>query len=246
MNELIQNVSKHDQDEETDAVNSKAKFNKWSLLVGPALRPLLLGISLQLLQQWSGINAVMFHTTELFVNNASGEYTKEELKGAIDGAIYVNLVQVVMCLVTVLSMNKAGRRFFLILSHTGMGLAGTVMGFAYTYNWSTTARMIIIMIYLGFFALGVGPIPWLVCSEIYPSAVREIAMSISTLVNWLSAFAVTAALSPMQNAIGSDGVFWFFSVVSFGGSLLIYCTLPETKDKSLEEIEAYFLGDLDD
>jgi sugar porter (SP) family MFS transporter len=247
LNDLIQNSSAmndRDGDVEESLVNktSKGMQNKWKFLFTKALRPLLLGISLQVLQQWSGINAIMFHTSELFVDKQDN-LTADDRTTAILGAIYVNVVQVVMCGVTVLSMNRAGRRFFLILSHTGMGIAGTLMGFAYLSSWSNTARMAIIMVYLAFFSLGVGPIPWLVCSEIYPSQVREIAMSLSTLVNWLSAFAVTAAQSPMSSVVGDQGVFWIFSAVSFAGAFLVYFTLPETKDKSLEEIEAYFLGE---
>jgi SP family facilitated glucose transporter-like MFS transporter 8 len=229
-------------DSKEAVVKSNTKMNNWSFLFSKALRPLLLGISLQLLQQWSGINAIMFHTSELFVPSTAKSLTPDQQTAALHGAILVNVVQVVMCGVTVLSMNRAGRRFFLILSHIGMGLAGSLMGFAFLWDWSTAARMAIIMAYLAFFSLGVGPIPWLVCSEIYPSQVRELAMSLSTLVNWSSAFAVTAAQAPIRSLVGDQGVFWFFSIVSFFGALLVYLTLPETKDKSLEEIEAYFLG----
>jgi len=243
LNDLLQS-SKPDDADEFGKIQ-QAPVNKWRFLFCKAYRPLLIGISLQLLQQWSGINAIMFHTSELFVTSPAdgSDPSKSDQFKALDGAILVNVVQVVMCGVTVLSMNRAGRRFFLILSHIGMGIAGTAMGFAYQYSWDSTSRMIFIMIYLAFFSLGVGPVPWLVCSEIYPAQVREIAMSLSTLVNWLSAFAVTAALAPLQGAIGPQGVFWLFSAVSFFGVVLIYFILPETKDKTLEEIEAEFLGD---
>lgn len=219
--------------------------NKWNFLFCKALRPLLLGVCLQLLQQWSGINAIMFHTTELFVP-VSDNLTAEQQTTALQGAILVNVVQFIMCGVTVISMNKAGRRFFLMLSYSGMGIAGLLMGIAFQYEWSTLARMIVIMVYLSFFSLGSGPVTWLVCSEIYPSAVRELAMALSTLVNWISAFGVTAALSPMRNAIKDQGVFWLFAAVSFLGVALVYFLLPETKDKSLEEIENYFIPPSDD
>jgi hypothetical protein len=246
LNDLLQS-SKPDDADEFGKIQ-QAPMNKWNFLFCRALRPLLLGISLQLLQQWSGINAIMFHTSELFVTpNADGsDPDRADQISALHGAILVNVVQVVMCGVTVLAMNSAGRRFFLILSHSGMSVAGTLMGFAYQYGWSSATRMGFIMIYLAFFSLGVGPVPLLVCSEIYPAQVREIAMSLSTLVNWLSAFAVTAALAPLQKAIKPQGVFWLFSAVSVFGVFLIYFTLPETKDKTLEEIEAEFLGEVDD
>eukprot|EP00475_Leptophrys_vorax_P044194 TRINITY_DN875_c0_g1_i1.p1 TRINITY_DN875_c0_g1~~TRINITY_DN875_c0_g1_i1.p1 ORF type:complete len:549 (-),score=169.41 TRINITY_DN875_c0_g1_i1:66-1712(-) len=244
LNDLLQS-SKPDDGDEFGKIQ-QAPVNKWNFLFCKALRPLMIGISLQLLQQWSGINAIMFHTSELFVSNTNGDPDRADQLSALHGAILVNVVQVVMCGVTVLAMNRAGRRFFLILSHSGMAIAGTTMGFAYQFGWSSGVRMGIIMVYLAFFSLGVGPVPWLVCSEIYPAQVREIAMSLSTLVNWLSAFAVTAALQPLTDAVGSQGVFWLFSAVSVFGVFLIYFTLPETKDKTLEEIEAEFMGEGDD
>lgn len=243
LNDILQAVNRNDDDSEfgIGATKSKSFGQKVKFLLGPALRPFLIGIILQLLQQWSGINAIMFNAASFFSDPT--DLSESAQRTAVYGAIAVNSVQVIMGGLTIFSMNRAGRRFFLISSHLGMAIAGIMMGVAYQLQWSSLIRIIIVMVYLAFFAIGVGPMPWLVCAEIYPSSVRELAMSFSTFVNWASAFGVTSSVSAFQQLILPQGVFWFYSAVSILGAVFVYLVLPETKDKSLEEIEQFFLDE---
>ena len=96
------------------------------------------------------------------------------------------------------------------------------------------------MLYVCFFAIGLGPLPWLVGSEIFLSSVRGLAMSVATVVNWTSAFIVTATFRLMQDALGAHGVFWFYACVALAGAAFVQALLPETRGKSLDEIERLF------
>jgi len=137
-------------------------------------------------------------------------------------------------------MNRAGRRFFLILSHAGMAVALFLVGVAYKMEWSSSTIIVLVMFYLACFSIGVGPLPWLVCSEIFPSQCRDLAMSIATVVNWASAFGVTASMGALENLVNAYGVFWFYAIVCVIGGIFVHIMLPETKGKSLEQIEQEF------
>jgi len=128
-------------------------------------------------------------------------------------------------------------------SHFGMSVVGIVLGFAYKLQWPQITTIALVMVYLAFFSIGVGPLPWLLCSEIFPSKTREISMSIATFVNWASAFGVTSTVSPFKKHVGIWGVFWFYSAVGLLGIVIVFLVLPETKDKTLDEIEAFFVGE---
>lgn len=243
LNDIIHVLNKSDNPSSPGHFGQKE--SKLHYLLTKGLRPFLIGITLQLLQQWTGINAIMFHTSSLFVSSA-GDQNEQQQRVALYGAIAVNAVQLIMCGVTMLSMHRAGRRFFLITSHIGMSVSGTIIGFAYWFKWSQVSIIVLVMAYLAFFSLGVGPLPWLVCSEIFPSRGRELAMSIATFVNWASAFGVTASMGAFERMIGATGVFWFYSALGFLGAIFVYTTLPETKGKTLEEIEYEFLDSYED
>lgn len=202
------------------------------------LRPLLIGISLAVFQQWSGINAVMFHTTELFVTGDGN--SDEERTRALLGAVAANGVQFIMCGVTIGLMGYFGRRPLLLCSNVGMAVSCVLIGVAYANKWSQIVIIVFVMFYLGFFSIGVGPITWLVLSEIAPSYAREICMSIATFVSWGSGYGVTSSQTSMESFVGTSGVFWFYSAIIFVGILVIFTFLPETKGLSLEEIESLF------
>jgi len=240
LNDIIQTSNKGTEEETSDGVKTQGGLSeKLRYLFTKGLRPFLIGITLQLLQQWTGINAIMFYTGDLFKNKPTDPLTARALYGAIG----VNVVQVLMCGVTILCMNLAGRRTFLMTSHFGMSVVGIVLGFAYKLQWPQITTIALVMVYLAFFSIGVGPLPWLLCSEIFPSKTREISMSIATFVNWASAFGVTSTVSPFKKHVGIWGVFWFYSAVGLLGIVIVFLVLPETKDKTLDEIEAFFVGE---
>jgi SP family facilitated glucose transporter-like MFS transporter 8 len=104
-------------------------------------------------------------------------------------------------------------------------------------NWLS---LISLFGYVIFFALGLGAIPWIIMSEVFPERVRGIASSVATVLNWVCSFLLTKFFSQMKEALTEYGTFWFFSAVCFGCAVFVALVVPETKGRSLEEIEASF------
>eukprot|EP00455_Lapot_gusevi_P020611 TRINITY_DN2181_c0_g1_i4.p1 TRINITY_DN2181_c0_g1~~TRINITY_DN2181_c0_g1_i4.p1 ORF type:complete len:344 (-),score=120.54 TRINITY_DN2181_c0_g1_i4:111-1064(-) len=219
-------------------IESRMQEAKWTdIFRYPALKPFMICVSLQLFQQWSGINAFIFHTKELFSSSQGDDGGKQ----AADGAIYVALCQVLATFVASMVMEKKGRKFFLLLSSVGLTASCLVMAFLYRMNASQEYKVITMMAYITTFSFGWGPIPWFICSEIAPPKVRGTALSLVVVTNWLSAFAVTSSFAAMNDALSDSGTFFLFAAVSVLSGFFVVFFVPETKGKSLEDIQREFL-----
>ena len=138
-------------------------------------------------------------------------------------------------------MEKAGRRVWLGSSALLMSLACVVFGFFIQNDYTVGAKMVAAIAYILAFSIGMGPIPWVMCSEMFPAHVRSFAMSLCTVTNWSMGFIVTMTFSAFSNAVGQYGVLYVYAGVCAGGVLFAVSVLPETKGKSLEEVERMFL-----
>jgi len=217
----------------------------WSDLVAPAVRlPLLLGVGLAVLQQATGINTVIYYAPTIF--QFAG---LEEATASIAATVGIGVVNVLVTLVAIWLVDRAGRRPLLLWSLAGMGIAMLFLGVGFALENSgaggaavslgqVTAVSLIISI--AAFALGLGPIFWLIISEIYPLSVRGLAMSLATVTNWAANFIIAATFLSLVNLIGESGVFLLYALVALLAWLFVFKLVPETKGLSLEQIEAYF------
>ncbi|KAF4653023.1 hypothetical protein FOZ61_009260 [Perkinsus olseni] len=211
-----------------DAVSGLRKY--WIQVV--------IGVVLQICQQLSGINAVIFYQTTIF--QAAGITNNQMM------ALVTMIIQVVVTFISCCIMDLAGRRFLLVFAASGMCISAWMLGlFFYLQNvtgltnvgWLALASA---YCYIAFFSIGVGPIPWLIMSEIFPNDVRGNAAAIATAVNWLFAFIVTMCLDAYRKAITYQGVFWSFGFICLVMVFFVLFFIPETKGKSFEAIEAEF------
>ena len=205
------------------------------------LRPLKVAIGLMVFQQLSGINVVMFYTVSIF------EMAGYKENGTY-AAVVIGVVQVIFTLVACYMMDRAGRRYLLLLAGFGMAVANIILAvFFYTQEhypgseigWLALASLIV---YIVAFSLGWGPIPMLVMSEIFPSHARGHASAITTVCGWTFSFLVTKEFSTVQLYAGPHGAFLFFGLSCLLSISFVYKMVPETNGKSLEDIELYFLG----
>ncbi|XP_051892979.1 solute carrier family 2, facilitated glucose transporter member 8 [Pristis pectinata] len=233
------------------------KFVLSDLKDSTVYKPLLIGIFLMLFQQLSGINAVMFYAETIF--------ERANFKHSSEGSVIVGVVQVVFTAIAALIMDKAGRKILLAISAVIMAISTLVFGVyfkiwqenvnnsslhkAYAQNSVSVATdaptwlpLICLVIFIAGFAIGCGPIPWLVMSEIFPVRVRGIASGACVLTNWITAFLVTKEFNDLLENITQYGTFWLFSGFSFMNLLFTILFVPETKGKTLEQIEAHFKG----
>lgn len=208
----------------------------------PALfKPLLLGVFLMVFQQMTGINAIMFYAESIF---EQAHFQNGDL-----GSVLVGVVQVLFTAVAAVVMDRAGRKLLLLISGVSMALSTAAFGvyfFLLEQPQPQTQLAWLALLSMGVFitgfALGWGPIPWLLMSEILPVKVRGFAGAVCVLTNWTMAFVVTKTFQDMMTLLTSAGTFWLFSSMCVLNLLFTIFFVPETKGKTLEQIEAIFRG----
>jgi sugar porter (SP) family MFS transporter len=211
----------------------------WGELVSPRLRvALLVGVGLGVFQQITGINTVIYYAPTIC--RSAGF---ESASSAILATVGVGVVNVVMTVLSMWFIDKAGRRPLLLGSLAGMVLSLGVLALSFggegSLGWVTVVGL---MLYVGSFAVGMGPVFWLLIAEIYPLPVRGKAMAAATLANWGANLVVALTFLSLVHALGSSGAFWLYGAVGVAAWLFAYFLVPETKGKSLEEIEAGWAG----
>ena len=201
---------------------------------------LVIGIGLQVLQQFTGINAVMYYMPRMFTQAGVGNVGLWSFLAC--------LIQVLVTVLAVILMDRLGRRKLLLSGASGLTVSVFTMGLAsfllLQYNISNLGWLFIISVfsYLTFFSIGVGPIPWLILSEIFPDNVRAVASAIATTANWGCGFLVTFYQENLDMLLKPYGQLWLYAI--FGAILisLTYFLIPETKGKSFDEIQRHFNG----
>ncbi|KAK8769053.1 solute carrier family 2, facilitated glucose transporter member 8-like [Amblyomma americanum] len=207
-------------------------------------KPILISLFLMFAQQLSGINAVMFYAVSIF--QSAGTTIPPE-----DCMVIIGVVQVVATLGATMVMDKGGRRVLLLTSAALLALSLGVLG-GYHYVKSTKGDeavetigwlpLVCLSLFIIGFSCGMGPIPWLMMGELLPLRVRGFATGICTSFNWTMAFIVTKTFNDMLDILKPYGTYWFFCAVMIISFFVVVLTLPETKGKTLEEIEAAFRG----
>ncbi|KAJ8911431.1 hypothetical protein NQ315_005964 [Exocentrus adspersus] len=192
--------------------------------------------------QFSGVNVIIFYTTDIF----KGSGSKLDPHTA---TILVGVFQVLTTFISSVAIDKLGRRILLITSALVIFLSTLLLAVYYTTKyrihidnhilteWSFLPVSSVCLFIIAY-SLGLGPIPWVIPVEVFPSEIQSVTSSIGGTFNWFLAFVLTKSYLPMADAIGQDGVFYIFSVASLLGAVFVYFILPETKGKSNIEIQA--------
>jgi len=204
-------------------------------LLTPLVRmALFVGVSLAILQQVTGINTVIYYAPTIFKEAGIADATSAILAGG--GVALVNVLATIWALRLV---QNHGRKTLLLIGVTGMAVSLFVLGFAFRLEGSIVAVVAILslMVYVLSFAISLGPIFWILNSELYPMRVRGKAAGVGSMMNWLFNFIVSLTFLLLIGALGASGTFWLYGGISVLTILFIKLFVPETKDRSLEEIE---------
>jgi SP family galactose:H+ symporter-like MFS transporter len=212
----------------------------WSELLSPLLRPaMIVGIGLAIAQQITGINTVIYYAPTIL--NSAGLSSSSV---AILASVGVGIVNVLLTLVAMQLIDRVGRRPLLLVSLAGMTLSLLVLGLAFalpqlagSLGWIAIVGL---MTYVGSFAVGLGPVFWLMLSEIYPLRIRGRAMSVGTVANWSANLIVALSFLSLTQFLGRAPTFWLYAVVSIGAWVFAFVLVPETRGRSLEDIEAHW------
>lgn len=204
-------------------------------------KPLLVSVFLMIFQQFSGVNAVIFYTTDIFAR--SGFDANPSTPTVIVGAVLV-VATGVSCVLA----DSAGRRVLLMVSGTLMCLSIIVLGvdfFLFEVKHVTSIgwlALVCVIVYIASFSIGWGPVPWLIMSEIFPARAKGLAAGIATGINWLAAFITTKEFHSLAVEVHDYGTFWIFGGICAISVIFVLMFLLETKGKSLEQIEDHYKG----
>jgi sugar porter (SP) family MFS transporter len=204
----------------------------------PALRPvMMIGVMLAVFQQITGINTIIYYAPTLLSSAGLGN-SAALLANVVNGA-----VNVLMTIVAIRLLDRVGRRPLLLGGTTGMAVGMVVVALTFAIGGSQlhggTAYIAIagLLLYTGSFAIGLGPVFWLLISEIYPVKIRGQAMSVATMANWGANFVVSVSFLTLLSAIGNAGTFFLFAGLSVVALTYFRRRVPETKNRSLQAIE---------
>lgn len=204
------------------------------LFTGRFARPLLIAVVLMACSQFCGINAIMYYSTKIFEAAGGGK------DAAFTSSVWVGLINVVFTFVAIGLVDRAGRKPLLLVGTAVQTVALALVGWMFHTQRGGPALLLCVILFIAAFAMAMGPISWLLCSEIFPNKIRGRAMSIATFTIWVSCY-IVAQTFPMLNdnpAIGPARTFWIYAFVSLASFVFVLATVPETKGRKLEEIES--------
>jgi sugar porter (SP) family MFS transporter len=211
-------------------------------LLAKNIRPLLaVGVLLAVFQQVTGINTVIYYAPSL-LDGAGFGTSAALLANVVNGAVNVG-----MTVVAIRLLDRVGRRKLLLSGTTGMAIGMFITAFSFTGGSDLKGALAItavvgLLIYTGSFAIGLGPVFWLIIAEIYPLTIRGAAMSVATIANWGANFVVTISFLTLLNAIGGTGVFFLFGGLTLIALAYFAKKVPETKGRSLQQLEQDLTG----
>ncbi len=199
-------------------------------------RPLLIAVFLMAFSQFCGINAIMYYSTKIFESAGAVK------NAAFTSSVWVGLVNVVFTFVAIGFVDKAGRRPLLLIGTALQAVALGLVGWMFRTHQNGLPLLICVILFIAAFAMAMGPIGWLLSSEIFPNRVRGRAMSLAALTVWVSCY-IVAQTFPMLNdspAVGPAITFWIYGGVSLLSFFFVLLFVPETKGRTLEEIERFW------
>ncbi|MFI0350801.1 sugar porter family MFS transporter [Actinomadura sp. 9N407] len=205
----------------------------WRELLTPRVRPaLIVGLMLAALQQFGGINTIIYYAPTII------ESTGLAASNAIFYSIAIGLINLVMTLVAIRLIDRAGRRALLLVSFGTMAVTMVLLGLSFVAGWSSALSLVFMVLYIAGFAVGVGPVFWTLLGEVFPPDVRATGSSASTAVNWAANFTVSLVFLSVVAAIGEGQTFWIFAAVSLLGFWFAKRFVPETKERDYGEVDA--------
>lgn len=203
-------------------------------LLQPAYRPaLMVGAGLACLCQITGINTILYYGAFIFTEQTG----KASDATALKANIIIGIVNLLATVLTLAVIDSWGRKKLLLWSSGGMSISLLVLGASIRFSLSPILSLVLILSFVASFAIGMGPVIWVLISEIFPAGIRGRAVSVATVVLWTSCLLVTVSFLSLVSALGPAGAFWLYGALSIFSFLFILRFVPETKGKTLEEIQ---------
>jgi len=213
----------------SDSEVDKVHFG--DLLEPRLIKVLLLGIFLAILQQWCGMNVIFYYAADIF--RAAG-YDILQMMGQI---VIIGSVMVISVIITILVVEKMGRKALMLIGTGGLTLIYIIEGYFFHINKLGIPIVFLTLASVAIYSFTLAPIVWVILSEIFPNRIRGAAMSLAAVALWIGNFSLTFSFPSIKASLGWTLNFWLYAIICIIGFVVIVYKLPETKGKSLEEIE---------
>ena len=209
----------------------------WQELLAPGiLRVLSIGIALAVLQQWSGINIIFNYAEEIYRGAGYG------VSGILFNIVITGTINLVLTLAALGLVDRIGRRSLMLFGCLGIALSHLVLGLTYRAGVKGLPILLITLCTIGCYALSLAPVTWVLISEIFPNRLRGIGVSFSVSALWGASFLLTFTFPIINRGLGSAGTFWIYAGICLAGFFFVLLRVPETKGKTLEQLERELTG----
>ena len=196
----------------------------------------MLGIVLAVLQQWCGINVIFNYAQEIFTKAGYG------VSDILFNIVITGSVNLLFTFVGMFTVDKLGRKTLMLLGAGGLAAIFAVIGTMYFFHLEGLPLLIMVVTAIAIYAMSLAPVTWVVLSEIFPNRIRGVAMSVATFALWAACFVLTYTFPLLNKLLNASGTFWLYGTICIFGFWFIFRRLPETKGKSLEEIERVLIN----
>ena len=192
---------------------------------------LLLGLVIAVFQQWCGTNVIFNYAQEIFTGAGY------DVDGMFIDIVITGIANVIFTIVALYTIEKWGRRTLILLGAGGLGVIYMILGTCYFFEVKGVLMVALVVAAISTYAMTLAPVTWTLLAEIFPNRVRGIAMATCTFALWVGCCTLTFSFPSMNAALGSSGSFWIYSAICICAFAFLWRRCPETKGKSLEELE---------
>jgi MFS family permease len=199
-------------------------------------RVLMLGVVLAVFQQWCGINVIFNYAEEIF--RAAGY----DISSVLTNIAWTGSVNLAFTFVALGVVDRGGRRPLMLVGAAGLAAIYVALGCCYSCGVQGLPMLLLVLAAIGCYAMSLAPVTWVVISEIFPNRIRGAAMSVAVSALWIACFILTYTFPLLNATLGPAGTFWLYAAICVAGFVFIKIKLPETKGRSLEQIERDLVG----
>ena len=212
-------------------VNETRRVNFRELFEPKVKRMLVLGIALAVLQQWCGINVIFYYAKDVFKDSGL------KVADILISIVFIGSVNLLATLVALKTVDRWGRRPLMLFGYAGLTVLFVVMGLCFALNSHGIHMLVIVLAAIACYAMSLAPITWVLIAEIFPNRIRGAAMSIAVTALWIACFVLTETFPMLRANLGAAVTFWIYAGICAFGFVFFKLKLPETKGKTLEQIE---------
>ncbi len=235
---VMRNVNDKCENEESTQGHSFISNSNFSFLISHSSfrKVLLLGLFIAVFQQWCGTNVIFNYAQEIFVGAGF------DVDGMFINIVITGIANVLFTFVALYTIERWGRRTLMLIGAGGLGLIYLTLGTCYFFEVKGVMMVVLVVTAISVYAMTLGPVTWTLLAEIFPNRIRGVAMAVCTFALWVGCCTLTFSFPSMNAALGSSGTFWIYSAICVCAFVFLWNRCPETKGKSLENLEKELVG----